>query len=153
MSEPFTENRQHLAATSSSVDSSRKPSVSGTRTPPNHSPAAISATPFSPVEFPSLQASQDQSRVLEKRVSQLTRSMHDNLQLAIQRGEGLTELEQKTQDLQFKGKQFSRTSTQLNKELWWEDHEWHFKAFYAILVVTLIIIIYIVLKQFMFPFI
>jgi flagellar biosynthesis/type III secretory pathway M-ring protein FliF/YscJ len=85
------------------------------------------------------------SSEVAKRVSDLTRTMHSNLQSLLRRGSSLNELEQKVVNVEFGSKQFSRTAVKVDDRLWWLENRWKVAAswIFGIFVVVLIIYFYI----------
>ena len=105
---------------------------------------------FRPMDLANTPHSRDQTQELHRKVSHLTRTMHHNLQYVSQRGADLQRLENQVGQLELGSKMFNRSSSVVDKKLWWEERNGMFIALAGLGVIVSLVIVYLFIRKLVF---
>ncbi|CAF5000403.1 unnamed protein product, partial [Rotaria sp. Silwood1] len=85
---------------------------------------------------------------LQGQVYDVTQIMRNNIQLGIQRGENLDDLQIKAEDLNNYSQQFAHTAQEVHKKYWWQNvYMWILLIFVIIVIIVLVIVLPILASQ------
>jgi len=82
---------------------------------------------------------------VKRKVSHLTRTMHHNLQIALDRGESLESLQHSSSHLAAGSKAFSKQSQKVKSNLWWQD--WKYTIAIATMVTLIVIGLWLIYQN------
>ncbi|CAF3956231.1 unnamed protein product [Rotaria sordida] len=85
---------------------------------------------------------------LQGQVNDVTQIMRNNIQLGIQRGTNLDDLEIKAEDLNNYSQQFAFTAHEVQKKYWWQNvNMWILLILVIIVIIVLVIVLPILASQ------
>ncbi|CEH18072.1 synaptobrevin [Ceraceosorus bombacis] len=104
--------------------------------------------PYDPYVAPSGSGAQGNNRTaaIQQQIDETVGVMRDNLQKVSERGEGLNDLQGKTDNLAVSAQGFRRGANRVRKQMWWKDMKMRIIIIVGIIILLCIIIIPIVVK-------